>query len=457
MSKPIIGLEIHGYLETKEKLFCTCPNYHDMKIIKPNINACATCSGQPGSKPMLPNKSAIDKILEIALILNCKINVVPKSLLFQRKHYDWPDMPHGYQKTVSGAYSDFVAKDGNFLGIRIREIHLEEDPAAWDPQTGVIDYNRAGVPLVEIVTEPDFHSGEQVQAWLKQLILTLSYVYALNKDSGIKADVNISIPKLSVRTEMKNIGSTKEIINAIKYEEQRHLNEKPKVQETRRWNSVKGKTELMRSKEEAADYRFIPDPDLPLIKITKQRVEDIKKSIPETPQEKLDKIIKKFKIDKKDAEVLIQNIDIAEIFEEIIKKVDAGFVLPWITVELFSVLNYNNKTLDEVDIKAEHIIELLNLVKSGKLTPLKGKDILRKFVPKSFSPLREAKAHVMISNKDELKDIIKKVIKDNGKSVESYKSGNSQVLNFLIGQVMHLTNKRADYKTVREIFEKELN
>lgn len=168
----IIGLEIHGYLETKEKLFCRCKNHHNMKVVKPNTNVCPICVGAPGSKPMLPNKSAVDKILQIGLMLNCKPNLIEnkKPLVFQRKHYSWPDMPHGYQKTISGAYSIPVAEHGEFLGIRITEVHLEEDPAAWNPETGKIDYNRAGAPLVEIVTEPDFKTAEQVENWLRQLV-----------------------------------------------------------------------------------------------------------------------------------------------------------------------------------------------------------------------------------------------------------------------------------------------
>ena len=219
----MIGLEIHGYIETEEKLFCTCKNFHDMKKIKPNVNVCPICTGQPGSKPMLPNKSAIDKIMQIALMLGCKVNVNPEVIIFQRKHYSWPDMPTGYQKTISGAYSKHVAEYGNFLGIKIREVHLEEDPGAWNPETGKVDYNRAGSPLVEIVTEPDFKSSEEVGEWLRQLVLTLSYIKVLNKDAGIKADVNINIKGISERAEIKNVNSISEIQKVIDSEFERHI------------------------------------------------------------------------------------------------------------------------------------------------------------------------------------------------------------------------------------------
>jgi aspartyl-tRNA(Asn)/glutamyl-tRNA(Gln) amidotransferase subunit B len=456
--KHMIGLEIHGYLETNEKLFCRCKNFHDMKVIKPNTNICPICTGQPGSKPMLPNKTAIDKLIEIGLMLNCKPNITPKNLVFQRKHYSWPDMPTGYQKTISGAYSIPVAEKGEFLGIRITEVHLEEDPAAWNPDKGTVDYNRAGAPLVEIVTEPDFETAEQVEIWLRQLVLTLSYIKALDKDAGIKADVNVNIKGISVRAEIKNVNSITEIVKVIKSEFIRHEKEKPKMQETRRWNSLKEKTQLMRTKENAQDYRFIPDPDLPSIKITNQRIEKIKKQLPESPIQKLEKIIKKHKINKTDAEVLTKNLEIVELFENVIEKINPKLALPWITVEWLSVLNYNKKTPDDssINLNPVHLIELLTLLEKNKITPLKAKDILRKFIPRSYSPIKEAQESSKIDNKSELKTIILNTLKNNQKSVDDYKAGQKQSINFLIGQVMQATNKRADYKTVKDVLEKEL-
>jgi len=458
MKHVLIGLEIHGYIETKEKLFCRCKNFHDMKVIKPNTNVCPICTGQPGAKPMLPNKSAIDKIISIGLILKCKPNFVEekKLILFQRKHYDWPDMPYGYQRTISGAHSIPVAENGLFENIRIREVHLEEDPASWDPKTGEIDYNRAGVPLVEIVTEPDFHNSEEVEQWLKKLILTLSYIKVLNRDAGIKADVNLNIKGFSERTEIKNVNSIREIVKAINYEIERHLNEKPIKRETRKWNSGKLKSELMREKEEQADYRFIPDPDIPAIPISRKRTEELKKNIPESPMEKLHKIIKKYNIKKEDAEVLTQNIDIIELFEEVIEKIPASLAVPWITIELLGVLNYNKKTMNDVHINEEHFIELLEMLQKKKITPLAAKDILRKFIPKSFSPLQELKKAKVISDEKELLITVKKILANNKKSAEDYKNGELKALNFLMGQIMNETGKRADYKKVREIMEEEL-
>jgi len=457
-NKVLIGLEIHGYLDTKEKLFCRCKNFHDMKIIKPNTNICPICTGQPGAKPNAPNKSAIDKTIQIGLMLNCEVNTIEnkKPWIFQRKHYSWPDMPTGYQKTISGAHSTNPVVKGEFQGIQITEAHLEEDPAAWNPEKGTVDYNRAGAPLIEIVTEPDFTSAKQVETWLKQLILTLSYIKALNKDAGIKADVNVNIKGISKRAEIKNVNSITEIVKAINSEIARHEKEKPQKQETRRWNSITQKTELMRSKEDAADYRFIPEPDLPAIKITKKRVQEIQKNLPESPMQKLDKVIKKHKINETDAKILTQNLEIVELFEKVVEKIKPAIALPWITVELLGALNYNKKTIDEIEIDPNHIIELLNHLENNKITPLKAKEILRKFIPKSFSPKQEAKSSEKISNEKELSKIIQGILKQNKKSIEDYKAGEAKALNFLMGQIMQKTNRRADFQIARKVLEKEL-
>ncbi len=476
-----IGLEIHGYLNTNEKLFCTCKSEHGIKHSKPNTNICPICTGQPGSKPMPPNKSAIDKCIEIALILGCKINGVKNfaasgglhkrssrsmlrgestrettgSLVWQRKHYDWPDMPKGFQSTISGPYAIPNGTDGNFLGINITECHLEEDPASWNPKTGEIDYNRSGSPLIEIVTAPDFKNSQEVIDWLKQLITTLSYIKAIDKHAGIKADVNVSIPK-GKRIEIKNINSLKNIRAAIDLEITRQKKDLPKIQETRRYNEEKNITELMRTKENAQDYRFITDPDLPAIKLDKKTISKLKSTLPETPHEKLEKLIRKHKIEKKHAEILTKKLDIVEFFEKVIEKTNSKIAVRWVTEELLRVLNYARKELEEVNIDPYNFIELIDLIESGALTELKAKDILNQFIPVSFSPKTKLKEHSKISSETEINNFVEKVIKKNPKAVEDYKSGKKESLNFLIGQVMKISNKRADYKNVKELLIKKL-
>jgi len=449
-----IGLEIHGYLTTKEKLFCNCKNAHKEKEAKPNTFICPICTGQPGSKPMLPNEEAIKKLIQIALMLNCKVNTIDdkKPLIWWRKHYNWPDLPKGYQNTISGTYANPVGEKGNFLGIRIKEVHLEEDPAAWNPETGEIDYNRSGAPLVEIVTEPDFKTSEEVEKWLKEMILTMSYIKSLDKDAGIKADVNISTD--GERVEIKNINSIEEIKKAIEYEIKRQAKVKVTEKETRRWDAKKEETIKMRSKETHADYRFIKDPDLPIIKLTKTEVEQIKNSLPESPMVKLEKLIKKHKIGDYYAKILVSNLELVEFFEKIIEKVPAKLAVPWVTVELLGMLNYNKKTLDQIEIKPEHFVQLLKLVEKGKITELKAKDILRSWKEKSSEIKLEN--FTKIEDVTKIEALVNEAIAENERAVLDYKAGNKQTLNFLIGQVMNKSNKRADYATVKKILEEKL-
>ncbi len=446
-----IGLEIHGYIDTKEKLFCTCKAIHGAKLTKPNINICPICTGQPGAKPMLQNKEAIKKAIQISLILGCKIN---KKMIWQRKHYSWPDLPKGYQNTLSGPYALPTGENGGFEEIRIRECHLEEDPAAWNPKTGEIDYNRSGVPLIEIVTEPDFKDGEQVERWLREIVTTLGYVKAIDKKSGIKADVNVSVK--GERVEIKNVNSIKNIKEAIEIEVIRQEKESPKEQETRRYDADKKATIKMRSKEQASDYRFISDPDLQIINISSSIIDSLKKTIPETPTQKLQKLIKKYNIPEYSAKILIKNIDIIELFEKTIQRINPKLAIRWVTEELFSVLNYNKRTLDEIDFNSEHFIELLELIEKKEISELKAQEILRSWKEKSFSPMENIKEYKQISNEKDTEKIVDDIIRKNKRAVEDYKSGKKWAINFLIGKVMEITNKRADYSTAKEILIKKL-
>ncbi len=453
-----IGLEIHGYLDTVEKLFCKCRTSREEFENFPNFNVCPICTGQPGSKPMLPNEEAVKKLIEISLILGSKINY--GDWIWQRKHYDWADNPKGYQTTISGAHTVPCSLGGKFNGINITEAHLEEDPAQWNPDTGKINYNRSGLPLIEIVTEPEFSNSEQVVVWLKSLILSLSYVGAIRKNAGIKVDVNVST--YGERVEMKNLNSLEKIRKAIEYEIVRQLenHEEGIVQkrETLAFDEKLGKTIKMRNKEGAADYRFISDPDLPVLKIDKKLVLEIKENLPEMPEEKLDKLLKKFSVDKKNAEILTKNLELVEFFEELSELgIDMRKNLSWVTVELLRVLNYNKKSLDDADveIKPEHLAELIGFVESGKITVLKGKQIMNDFVPKSFS-LKEHKGEIENIDSLAVENIAKQVISENSHVVNEYKSGKVEGLNYLIGQVMRLSERRADYREATKILKKLL-
>lgn len=446
-----IGLEIHAYIVTRQKLFCECAASRE-KGLKANVNICEICTGQPGAKPMLPNKSAVEKAVQIGLMLGCKIT---KNLGWRRKHYDWPDLPKGYQNTISGSDSSFVGVKGKFGGIGIWEMHLEEDPAAWDPLTGCVDYNRSGLPLAEIVTAPDFTNSEEVIEWLKKIIHSLSYLKAIDSNAGVKVDVNVNIPGKSERVEIKNLNSLENIRNAIDYEFERQAREGGKKKETRRWDELKGKTMVMREKEAAEDYRFILEPDLLDIVVDDEFISNLKEKMPESPAEKLSKMIKKYKVDKKNAEILTKNLDVAEFFENVVEKgdVDAKFALPWVTGPLLRLLNENKTTFDKTEIKVEHFVSLLKLIKGGKITELQGKQTIKKFYPKSFEI---GKIEGKISGSKELEKVASKVIKSNPKAVSDYKAGGKNAFNFLMGDIMRETKKRADFRVAREILEKLL-
>jgi aspartyl-tRNA(Asn)/glutamyl-tRNA(Gln) amidotransferase subunit B len=225
-----IGLEIHGYLVTKEKLFCKCVASRE-KGLKANTNVCPICTGQPGSKPMLPNGEAVKKAVMIGLMLGCKIN---KSVKWQRKHYDWPDLPKGYQNTISGAHAVPLGIEGKYEGIGIWSMHLEEDPASWEPDSGKVDYNRSGLPLVEIITAPDFKTSEEVIEWLKKLLWAFNYLKTVDSNAGIKVDVNVNIPGKSERVEIKNLNSLENIGNAIEYEFNRQNKEGGKIKRNKK-------------------------------------------------------------------------------------------------------------------------------------------------------------------------------------------------------------------------------
>jgi aspartyl-tRNA(Asn)/glutamyl-tRNA(Gln) amidotransferase subunit B len=448
--KGMIGLEIHTYLVTKEKLFCKCKSSREKGIV-PNINICPICTGMPGAKPMLPNKSAVEKAIMIGLMLGCSINRI---LNWQRKHYSWPDLPKGYQLTLSGTHATPLGQGGKFNGIKISSMHLEEDPASYNPDSGEVDYNRSGLPLVEIITDPDFSTSEEVIDWLKKLLHSLSYLKIVDSNAGIKVDVNVNIPGKSERVEIKNISSLESISKAIDYELSRQAREGGSFKETRRYDDVKNKTMVMRSKEDAQDYRFIADPDLESLVFEEEFVKQINEKIPQMPEEKLEMLINKYNIDEKNAKILSRNIDIVEFFEKVAEKLDSKFVLPWITVELLRFLNYRDKKLDEIDLNVEHFIELLSLVKNGKITPLKAKEILNEFYPKSFMP---DSIQGKIIDKSEIKKFVEKIILDNPKAVEDYKKGEKNAFNFLLGAVMKETKKRADFKVAGEVLTEVLS
>jgi len=454
-----VGLEIHGYLNTKKKLFCNCPA---TLVDIPNVNICPICTGQPGAKPMLPNKEALEKVIQIALILNSKVNLKTN---FQRKHYNWPDSPNNYQRTMSGSYAIHTADGGEFKGIRISELHLEEDPAAWDPETGKVNYNRAGFPLVEIVTEPDFRTPEQIRTWLKELILYASYINAFNPNLNIKSDVNVSIEESGFqRVEIKNVNSFTNIVRAVEVEVERQREIVAKggkiEQETRRFNEALDTTEFMRSKEDAQDYMFIPEPDLPNVVITKDFIDKARAEIPELPDEKR-KRYEKYGFDRETIEVLISNLYLTSIFENAVNKgLNAKDVGLFLRREVLRVLHYNKATFRDLEDKniKDKIVKLVELLGSDKISYNTAQEIIEKLWENSFDVKEYVEKNNLVQVQDEslIKNLVVEALKKAPKAVEDYKNGNTKALNFIIGIVMRETKGTAKPQLVNKILQKEV-
>lgn len=455
----MIGLEIHIHLNTKEKLFCNCkvPNKKTSKV---NDHICPRCTGQPGSKPMLPNKNAVFQTLKIGKAFGSDLTLKTN---FQRKHYTWPDMPTGFQRTVSGANIKTNCIGGEFNGIRIEGIHLEENPAAWDPVTGEIDYNRAGFPLAEFVTAPDFKSTDELAVWLKELILCLKYLDCINVEYGIKSDVNVSVKESGFqRVEVKNVNSISNIVATAECEiiRQREIvaNGDSIKQETRRYNDELNETQFMRSKENAQDYRFTPEPDLPNLVIESEMVSEVIKSIPELPAAKREKY-SKYSLSKEDVEVIVSNLYLSSIFEHAIsKKLNPREVGLFLRREVPRVLNYNKASfsdLEDKDIK-EEITVLIELLGADMVAYTTAQKVLEKLYDEKFGVVKYINDNGLIQVQDTglIEELVRKALADNSKAVSDFKGGNTKSLNFIVGVVMRETKGTAKPQVVNEVMMK---
>ena len=460
----IIGLEIHVELNTNTKLFCPCSTENTED---PNTHTCPVCLGHPGAKPVL-NKDAVEFAIRLCLALGCTIN---RQLVFSRKNYFYPDMAKNYQITQYelpiGTVGKLRISDEKEIGL-VR-VHLEEDPAslvhpgsmAASPFV-LVDYNRSGRPLLEVVTKPEMFSPAEARDFMRKLITVLNYIGIFDQDICIiKADANISIKESGyVRSEVKNITGFKEIERALRYEVERQKKEiadgKKLVQDTRAWDSEKGITSRLRTKETEEDYGYILDPDLVVTDINDEWVEEVKKEMPELAQDKVLKFIQKYHIDRTDAEVIAQERPLAEMFEKVAQKIDPVLAARWLRRELVRVMNYNNKTFDDIGIDHTHMIELLEMVERKEITENVAKKIIEKLMEGKFSPREYVKSLGLrvMSDASELDGICKSAIKDNPKAVEEYKAGNEKSLHFLIGQVMKKTKGQAAPAEVHKLLKK---
>jgi len=446
------GLEIHVQLETDSKLFCTChTNYKDAPT---NTNICPVCLNQPGAKPYPPNKAALDGAIKIALMLGCEIS--PEVTYFQRKHYDYPDLSSGYQRT-----SIPIGNKGELNGVRIYDVHIEEDPGQYKPDLGIVDFNRSGIPLIEIVTEPDMKSPDEARKFLRELIRVLEYSGSARGEGTMRADVNISIEG-GKRAEIKNINSIKGAYKALQFEMVRQKNLLKRgieiKQETRAFLESQMITVPMRLKEQAEDYRYIPDPDLPPMLAEKDRIESIREEMPEPSHIKTDRFVQEYGINKDNAKVLTSELELADAFEEVVKTIDPEFAALWMRDELKRVIYYNKMNFKESEITPSQIVDLLQMLQNNKITAKAGKRIMEKLPKNSEMPsiIAEKLGLIGVVNEDAVLKAVKQAVNENPEAVSDYYEGKKNAMNFLIGQVMRITRGKADPGKTHKLLETEL-
>lgn len=481
----VIGLEIHIQLRTASKMFCGCDNYS--VSAKPNTNVCPVCLGLPGTLPV-PNKKAIEWIYLLGLALNGKIS---NRFNFERKNYFYPDLPKAYQITsstnfpVEGGHLD-VDLEGNIKKVDIHHIHLEEDAGKLIHDQGdysLVDLNRAGTPLIELVTEPGIRSPEEARIFVQNLRSIVRYlgISDANMEQGnLRCDANISLRKkgdkeLGSKVEIKNLNSFKMIQRALEYEQERQsdlLEENKKViQETRGWDDAKGKTIPQRLKEEALDYRYFPDPDLPPVEAKDAfDLDKIKGEMPELPEEKQTRFKEEYGLNIATAELLVSDLEVASYFEKTIEQMPetalnsvvlkdrAKKAANWILSELFGRLNTASISISETKVKPEYLAKLIELIESNTISGKIGKEVFDEMFEGGKNPehIIKEKGLEQVSDTEEIEKIIKKVISENSKVVDDYKSGKVQVLGFLVGQVMKETGGKANPKVVNELLAKRL-
>ncbi len=468
--EPTIGLEIHAELKTATKMFCGCKN--DPLEKTPNKNVCPICLAHPGTLPVA-NKKAIELMVAIGYALGGKIE---DEAHFDRKSYFYPDLPKGYQISQ---YEEPFVKGGKLVGVEITRVHLEEDTArlAHDGDGSNIDFNRAGVPLMELVTEPVIKDSGKALEFAKELQLILKYLDASDADmekGQMRVEANVSIAekgakKLGTKVELKNINSFRAVASAIAYEIERQekviTSGEKVIQETRGWDESKGETFSQRIKEAADDYRYMPEPDLPPISFKSADTLDLEKikiSVPELPAGKRERFIKEFGMRADQVEILIVDMRLSEYFEEVYSELSTmekttekstQLLVNYLTSDVTGLLNEKRQSILDLKIKAEDMAELVSLIETGQISSRIAKDILREMFEKGADP------HTIIKDKDlgsvedeEIGSVVEAVISENEKAVEDYKKGKEAAVKFLVGQAMGRLRGRGNPELLEKLF-----
>lgn len=470
----VIGLEVHVELATKTKIFCSCSTAFGGA---PNTHTCPVCTGMPGSLPVL-NKQVVEYAIAVGLATNCSITQYCK---FDRKNYFYPDNPQNYQ--ISQLYLPICRNGGVEIDtpagkktIGIHEIHMEEDAGKlihddWEDCT-LVDYNRCGVPLLEIVSEPDMRSADEVIDYLTKLKSILQYIGVSDckmQEGSLRADINLSVrpkgsDKFGTRTEMKNMNSFKAIARAIEFESQRQIDiieDGGKVQqETRRWDDNCGESYAMRSKEDAQDYKYFPEPDLPPIKIDDEWFENVKNNLPELPEKKKQRYVEELGLPEYDTSIITESIYLVRLFEkttEICK--NAKNASNWIMGELLKNLNESGKLPEDIDFDENSLGKIILMVEQGKISRDTGKKVFKKVFEENVDVEKYVKDNnlELLTDTSSIKPIIEEVIAANEKSVTEYKNGKTQALQYLIGQCMRALRGKAPAQEVQKILKELLD
>lgn len=478
--KPTIGLEIHIAAETKTKMFCSCKNNHSEN--KPNENVCPICLGHPGTLPTI-NKKAVEQVLKLGLALKGEVT---KKTNFDRKSYFYPDLPKGYQISQ---FDNPLIKGGELIGVGITRIHLEEDAGRLlhsdeDPpsqksssrqsNSSLMDFNRAGVPLIELVTEPDITSSDQAVEFAKELQNILRYIGVSSADmekGQMRVEANISWD-MGTKVEVKNINSFKAVKGAIEFElkRQKELIELGKrdeiVQETRGWDGTNKKTVSQRSKESAHDYRYFPEPDLPPLDLSKWDLDKLIIDLPELPSDKKERFKKEFSLNEGSVDSLIQDKEEAGFFEEVAsefrnlsKKEDYNLLFNYFSSDLKGIMNDKKSSFSNIKITPESFAHLVFMIEEEELSSRLAKNVLVKMFETGKDPetIKNEEGMEVIGGGEKLQKIINEIIEENPDPVEDYKSGKEEALKFLLGQVMAKTKGQADPQETKEIIKKTLS
>ena len=466
----VIGLEVHAELATKTKIFCSCPTDFGAK---PNTHVCPVCMAMPGALPVL-NKKVVEYAVKAGLATNCEIARVSKN---DRKNYFYPDLPKSYQisqfdRPLCEHGFVEIEENGKTKKIGIIRIHIEEDAGKLSHddygRDSLVDLNRAGVPLIEIVSEPDLRSSKEADTYLKKIKSILQYIEVSDckmEEGSLRADVNVSVHKkgepFGTRTEMKNMSSFRSIVRAIDYEIERQIevieNGGTIEQETLRWDEVSGKTFTMRNKENAQDYRYFPEPDLGVIEISDEWKEEIRKSLPEMPEERKVRYMEEFKLPEYDSNIIVSSKYLSDLFEAATKVCNnPKAVSNWIMTDIIRV--QNEEDIEKMPFTAEELGKLIVLIDKGTISSSIAKKVFEELLenPRDPEEIIKEKGWIQISDEGAIKEIVQKILEENPASVADYKAGKDRALGFLVGQAMKQTKGKANPQLLNKLFLEEL-